>query len=514
MAATYRLLIDWLGNGFGDTTKDDVTARILDQRAPVTVRYGRDQARQLSPTAPGEMQFELNNVSRDYSPENGSSPLAGFVAPGRRTYLEATASGTVYPIYTGYLDDFDVKPEIESRSVGATCVDALGRFKGVKATTPLYRGIRTGDAVGYLLDAVGWPATDRDLDSGASYLPFWWLDDSDAFEALMQLADSEGPAALITVDSLGRIAFRDRHHRLTRSASLNVQATWRSSGTEPIISAPVTYDHGWQEIINSVSVDVPLRQIDSDYSVIWSTQSQVVVIAGQTLQITARSSNPFLGALTPVQDTDYSVLSGSVSISLSQDSGQSTTITLTSAGGAVLDSLQIRAYQIQSASVVVTVEDQQSIDKYGPKSLDSGRVPVWANPYDAEAILDLTVAKRAERLPTITVTMRGAANATRLAECLGRDLSDRVHITESLTGLDSDCFIEQISHTVSQGGLEHVTSFGTEKIPPVVTNPFIFDTAGQGFNQGLFGGGGLDNPATMFRFDTAGQGFNQGVFVN
>jgi hypothetical protein len=514
MAATYRMLIDWLANGFADTTVDDVTARILDQRTPVTVRYGRDQNRQLSPTSPGQMAFELNNISRDYSPENASSPIAGFVAPARKVRFEATASGTTSIIYTGYLDDFDIRPEINERSVPASCIDALGRLKGVKVTTSLYRGIRTGDAVGYLLDAVGWPAADRDLDSGASFLPYWWLDDDDAYDALMQLADSEGPAALITVDGLGRIVFRDRHHRLTRSTSLNVQATWRSSGTEPVLSSPVTYDHGWKEIINSVSVEVPLRQVDSIYTAIWSAQGQITVAAGASLQITARASGPFLGALTPVQGTDFTVLSGSVTISLSRTSGQSTTITIAAASDAVIDGLQVRAFAIQANNIVVTVEDQQSIGKYGRKSMDSGRLPVWANAYDANAILALIVAKRAERLPTIAVTMRGAANATRLAECLGRNLSDRVHITESLTGLDADCFIEQISHTVGQGGLEHVTTFGTEKIPPVVTNPFLFDTAGQGFNQGVFGGGGLDNPATMFRFDTAGVGFDQGVFAN
>jgi hypothetical protein len=90
MAATYKLLIDWNGNGNFADSADDVTARVLDQRTAVTVRYGRDQARQLSPTSPGELNFELNNISRDYSPENASSPLAGFVAPARRA-----AAGTV-----------------------------------------------------------------------------------------------------------------------------------------------------------------------------------------------------------------------------------------------------------------------------------------------------------------------------------------------------------------------------------------------------------------------------------
>jgi hypothetical protein len=397
--------------------------------------------------------------------------------------------------------------------VPATCTDALGKLRGIAVTTPLYRGIRTGDAIGYLLDAAGWPATARDLDAGASVLPFWWLDGDDAFDALMQLADSEGPAALITVNPQGQIVFRDRHHRLTRSASLTAQATWRSSGAEPLVSDPVTYDHGFKEIVNSVTVNVPQYAIDSDFSAVWNSQGQLVIPAGTPLRITARGNGPFLNAVTPVQGVDYTLVAGALSVGLSQTSGASSTITLTSAGGAIIQDLQLRALAIQSTAVAVTVEDAQSIAKYGRQSMQNGRLPVWANRYDAEAILLLIVTKRAERLPTITVTMRGAANATRLAECLTRNLSDRVHLTEALTGLDADCFIEQISHTVGEGGLEHVTTFGLEKIPSNVANPLTFDVAGKGFNDGAFAVAGADNPATMFRFDVAGVGFDQGVFA-
>lgn len=513
MSATYRMLIDWAANGSSDPA-DDVTARVLDGRTPVSIRYGRDQARQLSPTSPGELNAEIDNRSGDYSPENAGSPLAGYVTPGRPVQFEATNGSTITTLYSGFLDDFDIKPGLNDRSVPLTCTDALGRLRGVSVTTQLYQGIRTGDAVGYILDAVGWPSTARDIDPGVSYLPHWWLDNADAYDALMQLADSDGPAALVTVDSQGRIVFRDRHHRLTRDASLTVQATWRSSGAEPCISDPVTYDHGWKEIANSVSVDVPVRQIDSGLSAVWNNEGLLLVPSGGSITITAASSDPFLGAVTPEVGTDYTLLAGDAAFSLSRASGQSTTITVTSTSGATVQDLQLRAYAIRSTSVTVTVEDDASIARYGRKSYQSGRLPVWANVYDAEAILGLIVAQRAERLPTITVTMRGAGDPARLAECLDRNLSDRVHLDESLTGLDADCYIEEIQHQIGQGGLEHVTTFGLEKIPPLVANPFTFGVAGQGFDDGLFMGGGLDIPESMFRFDVDGQGFDDGVFAN
>lgn len=514
MAAAYKLLIDWLGNGFADIVKDDVTARVLDQRTPVTVKYGRNQARQFSPIEPGEANFEINNISRDYSPENATSPLAGYVAPGRDVVFQATLGTTTTVLYRGRLDDFDIKPGLNDRSVPGSCMDGLGSLKGVGITTSLYRGLRTGEAIGLLLDAVGWAPDARDLDLGVSYLPYWWLDDTDAYDALMQLVDSEGGPAMATVDSQGRLVFRDRHHRLTRPASLTAQATWRSSGIEPCISDPVTYNHGWSEIVNSVSVEVPNRFIGGSLSSVWSSTGQITIPAGATVWITAQSSTAFLGALTPEAGVDYAIVSGTVdSINITRTSGQSTSISIYSAAGAVVDGMGVRAYQVNFATSVITVEDPVSIGKFGRKSMSDLRLPTWANTYDAEAILQLIVAKRSDRLATLQVTMRGAGHSLRLAECLGRNLSDRVHLTESLTGLDSDCFIEQIQHTVGQGGLEHVTTFGVEKSQVVVSAPFQFDVAGRGFNDGRFASGTLDNPATMLRFDTAGQGFDDGLFA-
>ena len=513
--ARYTLLIDWQDNDWASPFSD-VTARVLDQRTPVTIRYGRDQARQLSPVAGGELACELDNRSHDYSPENTASPLAGYVTSGRRVSFKATTSTTETVLYSGYIDDFDIKPGLNDQSVPVTCIDALSRLKGTSVTTPLYQGIRTGDAVNYLLDEVGFPSDKRDIDPGASYLPFWWLDDTDAYDALMAILDSEGPAALATVDGQRNFVFRDRHHRLFYSASLTAQATWYSSALEPALSDPVTYNHGWKEIVNAVSVEVPQRTPDSAITDVWTSQGLLSVPAGTTATVIARSSDPFLGAITPVQDTDYTVLSGSATVTIGQTSGQSTVISIAAGGGtdAVLQDLKLRATAIPSTSVKVTVEDATSIAKYGRKAYNEGRLPVWCNTYDATAILGLIVAQRAERLPTMQVTMRGAGSRLRLAQCLHRNLSDRVHITESLTGIDADFFIEQISHTIGQGGSEHVTTFGVEKIPPLVTNPFTFDVSGKGFDQGLFGGGSVDDPSTMFRFDVSGHGFDQGVFAN
>jgi hypothetical protein len=401
--AAYKVYVDWTGNGTFTDPGDDVTSRTLDGRTPLVIRYGRDQARALSPTSPGEVNLELNNISRDYSPENSSSPLAGRVLPGRDVYIKATLAGTDYAIFNGQLDDFTVKPNLEERSIDVVCLDALGRLRGVEVSTELYSGIRTGEAIGRLLDAAGWSATARDLDVGATVMPWWWADAEDCFDAVMKLVASEGPPALITSDGNGNVVFRDRHHRLLHSASLTVQSTWRSSGSVgPVLSTPAVYNHGWKEIVNVLDFEVPLRRPADPPSVVWNSQDRISLAAGETVTLTARSSDPFYNAIVPVQDTDYTLVSGAPQISLTRSSGQSTTVTILAVGvAAIIDGLQVRATTVPTVTtVVVHAEDSTSISSYGRRSAPDGLVPVWAPVFDAQAIQELILARRADRVPT------------------------------------------------------------------------------------------------------------------
>lgn len=512
MPADYTVHVDWDANGNFTGVYDDVTARTLDARTQVTVSYGRDTNRSLSPVKVGEAAFELNNEDRLFSPENTSSVLYDKAVPARNVRIQAVLAGTTYTPFRGHIDDLEFKPAIENESVDITCLDPMARLKGVDVTTVMYEGIRTGDAIHLILDAVGWDPALRDIDPGATLIRHWWLDNEDAFEAAMDLLDSEGPAALLTVDESGRIVFRDRHHRLLRSASQTVQSTWRASGAEPCFSAPTNYSHGWKEIINSVSFEVPVRAPTPERDIVWTAPGDITVPSGETVLITAKGNDPFVLAETPVVLRDYTI-TGSATITMSKTEGQSTTLFITSPSGtAVISDLRIRGYPLRTvATIVVTVEDGSSITRYGRRTGSSLRPPKWAGVHDAKAIGDLIVGKRGERLAAISVTFSGSIDA-RLVQQLSRDLSDRVHLIEPHTGLDTDCYIEQISHTIGQGGLEHKTVFGLEKARTVVTDPITFGVAGQGFGDANFAEASSDNPATMFLFDVAGRGFADGRF--
>lgn len=496
----YKVYVDFNNDGDFTDPREDITSRVLDGRAPVTIHYGRDQARALSPTKVGEAAYEVNNRSRDYSPDNSSSPLTGQVLPGRRTMITGQVSGATYTLYRGVWDDLDYRLGLDQRTVGISSVDGLGQLRGVNVSTPLYRGLRTGEAIGLVLDAAGWSATLRDLDTGASVLPFWWLDGVDAFAALMDLADSEGPPALITVDTAGRVVFRDRHHRYTRAASLTSQSTWRSYGSiEPTYSAPAGYNYGFKDVVNVVEFQVPQRYL-GEPAAVWSADGLVSVASGETVNLIVRGSSAFANPVAPVAGVDYTLASGTVTIVMQQLSAESVLLAITAVSGpATIEGLQLRAQPVVTANTMtVTAEDATSISTYGRWSLPADRSPKWASLADAKSISSIILGQRADRLPTMTVTMTGGNN-TRLTQQLNRNLSDRVRIDDQHTGLNADCFVEQITHTITQGGREHRTTFGLEKAATQITGAFILGSATSGvLGTNRLGRRGFADPNSIF----------------
>ena len=195
----FRFYVDWDNNGNFTGTNDEVTSTSGGNALAadgMTIAYGRDQARAFSPVRSGEAAFKLNNAARIYSPENSGSPLFGQLVPGRPVQITATQDAATTVIYRGFLDDFTVSPNKGDRTVTLSCLDMMARFAQANPiSTPLYPSIRTGTAIGYILDALGWPSGARDLDPGASTIRWWWEEGTDGLTALSRMLAAEGPPA-------------------------------------------------------------------------------------------------------------------------------------------------------------------------------------------------------------------------------------------------------------------------------------------------------------------------------
>lgn len=223
----YTVAVDWTASGDFTGQHDDVTADVL-QRGPVIFSYGRDQARQLAPPKVGSLQMTLCNADRVYSPENPDSPIADDMSPAAPVVVETVYDNVLYPLFVGRVDDLDVHPDRNNRTIDITALDLLALLQGTKVSTELYEAQRTGTLIGIILDAIGWTLP-RDLDLGATFVPWWWLEEADAFQALTDVLQSEGPPSIAYVAGDGTFIFRDRHHRLQRPASRYPQAAFTAA---------------------------------------------------------------------------------------------------------------------------------------------------------------------------------------------------------------------------------------------------------------------------------------------
>jgi hypothetical protein len=532
LAEGYTVAVDWSGDGTFDGDFDNVTRDVL-ARGPVTFQYGRDQARALSPPMVGSVSFRLCNADRIYSPENPDSPIANDLAPAAPIKAEEVINDGLYPLMRGRIDDLTVHPDRGDRSMDITGLDDLSLLRGTSISTDLHRAQRTGTLIGVILDTIGWTGP-RDLDLGATFVPWWWLEETDAFTALTDLLASEGPPSIAYVAPDGTFVFRDRHHRLLREESLTSQATFATRLVDcesPAVTGfsfiePFEYSSGWRDIVNQVVFSVGERAPAAGVAVIWESDDTISLSIGQTMQVEVKASEPFYDAQNLIAGTDIIFAGvGTVVTSLSRTSGQSLTISITAAGGSVtVTHLQVRARAVPVARTVkAAADDSVSIARHGQRSYPDG-TPPWVNAHDAYAITQLLLAQYAQRRPTVQMRIVSSDLAHHL-QVVQRAISDRITIRHGEMGLDADFFIESLQHTIARMpdaqsdaadclGSVHYAVLGCERGgQSIPANPFTFDKSGAGFDDGVFSPTASDNPDTVFIFDDPVRGqFDFGQF--
>lgn len=504
---------------------EDVTGDII---SDISLTYGRDQQRQLNPAAVGSASFTLNNTSRRYSPENTVSPLFDDLDPARVMTGTVTFNDQTYPLFRGRIDDFTIKADFSDRTVDFTFLDGLNDLSSVKISTGVYASLRTGDLISRVLDVAGWTGG-RDIDRGATLVKYWWADNTDALSAIADLVKSEGPPAVAYVAPDNTFVFRDRHHRLQRQASLTPRAVFHAGvlgGCEPStvpqgalsLARPFVYSHGWRDIINTVTFDVPEREPAGSIQQVWKDDSTRALQAGQSVDIDISVSDPFIDAVTPVAGADITRSGpGFLVAVLNRDSGASVKLTLLALGGSVtVSSIQLRARPLPVAQTSrVSLTDPESVARHGERSYPDS-VP-WAGAEDAAAIANLVLLHYAHRLPTVQIRLV-SSDPSHFVQVLQRTISDRVRIVNDEMGLDTDFFVERVTHTIQRTGREgaapvHAVVLGCEMDQPTSANPFTFDKRGAGFDSGVFDTIQADNPAAVFVFDDPVQGvFDTGLY--
>ena len=170
----------------------------------------------------------------------GDDSDAGFngfddvtVVPNIPVEVDVVAGATARRRFTGYLDGDSIVPRHPEAVVMGFTASDLTKF--VARETNLGLGAvpeeRTSDRFERVLDAIGVPASLRDIDIGSRYMVARDLN-IDAASALTACAVTDGPLAAWFVDREGRVRFDGRHCYRTRSQMASHSGTF---STDPVL---------------------------------------------------------------------------------------------------------------------------------------------------------------------------------------------------------------------------------------------------------------------------------------
>lgn len=429
----WECLIDWDGDGVLET---DEAARMVH---PFHCERGRlDEFEDLKA---GKATITLRNHDGRFSPRNASGPLYGNLKPFRRCQVRATVAGTTYNVLTGRIGDIqELGGKHGGKRAKVTVLDGLAYLQANECSVALQENKRIDELVGAVLDAVGWPAAERDLQQANTTLGYFWSPKQSALSIIRKLVESE--CGLCYIAGNGTFTFRNRTTAITASSVGNLDEA--VAGDIAIDAQP------WDSIYNEVRVTCyPVALAPT--AAIWQLQGTAKALGpGESWTVWAEfvdaNGQPCAArdVLAPAAGTDYTAnaaadgsgadRTASLSVVASAFS-TSAKLALANSGAATLyvTRLQIQGQAITVYPTTIVREDTASQDPdsgYGKRTLALDLT--WLqNAEEATDLANALLAFYRSPRPGITWPME-----QRLPELLGHELLGRLTITAGEYGID------------------------------------------------------------------------------
>jgi hypothetical protein len=196
----------------------------------------------------------LYDQNGDWNPMNTAGAYYPNLVPLRQIIIYATYLGVDYYIFSGYITNYDTgfrQGNEDVSTVTLRCVDAFKLLAGsaISTVSGAPAGQLSGARVNALLDAVEWPISLRNIDTGQSTLQADPGTSRNVLEALQTVENSEFGGIFVDGESI--INFVDRDELITRPAT----SIYNFSDTGSDISytnAVVAFDD--TNLINDVTV--------------------------------------------------------------------------------------------------------------------------------------------------------------------------------------------------------------------------------------------------------------------
>jgi hypothetical protein len=250
----------------------DSTAVIVDVSDVVnsieTMRGRNPQADQFQT---GTLTMRIVDQNGDFNPQNASSPYYSLLTPMRKVQITATYSSVTYPIFSGFITSYTTTTPKNAEDVAYTTITAVDAFRlaqnaQIATVAGTSAGQLSGARINNLLDAISWPASMRDVDTGLTTMQ---ADPGTARTSLaaMQTVEISEYGALY-IDAAGSFIFQDRSVTAGSTGATPTvfndngtaisyfDAVWRLDDTLVYNSASITRTGGTaQTAINQPSID-------------------------------------------------------------------------------------------------------------------------------------------------------------------------------------------------------------------------------------------------------------------
>ena len=233
-----------------------------------TIRGRNAQADQFQT---GTLSLRIVDQNGDFNPQNPASPYYNLLTPMRKVQITATYGAVTYPIFAGFITSYTTTTPKNANDVVYTTIQAVDAFRlaqnaQISTVAGTSAGQLSGARINALLDAISWPATMRDVDTGLTTMQ---ADPGTARTSLaaMQTVETSEYGALY-VDAAGSFVFQDRAVTAGSSGRTPVvfndngsaigyfNAVWRLDDTLVYNSASITRSGGTaQTAINQASID-------------------------------------------------------------------------------------------------------------------------------------------------------------------------------------------------------------------------------------------------------------------
>jgi hypothetical protein len=435
---------------------------------------------------PGTLAVELDNSAGNseaalgtYSPDHVNC-LDGWQIGAKIRIKLVSGGNTRYWLYRVT----DIKPvagRYGSRRVEVTAKDYMDEFSKRKVSGLDIQTDRTGDQLlTTLVASLPFAPTATDYDTGAFVLPYAFHEERDeetyCLTVAQKISQSDLSYIYVDGDATGGETLKYENHA-TRMASLSAAGTLNDTMTG------LEIDHSSGNIWNKVRATTYPVERDTSVSVLGSISEEFSLEPGEsrTIFIPYRdptserrmsgilSLDPVYGAAPITADTDYKMSSIpgnggndlNANLTVSPTAGaNSLLVTLTNSAAVKgnVNLLQIRGYAVRTFDRVESVSsDSTSITAYGERTI------TYSMPYQnlsnvGQAFADELVRRYKDPGSQISgVTFVANTSTTLMGYALTLGIGARVTIVETVTGTNSDHFINGFEYELLAGNILQAT---------------------------------------------------------